>query len=241
MPNEPEKPDKAGAVDGKTAETADRVMAAVEGVPAAEEVFVAGVRISARESHEKFKQALALVEQHLGDIVDIDLSKIEFRKLEGNLVGEAVERATLLDPEIFRHPVFVITQVVAHELLHKNTRIPNEGLVQAAVERVFGKSADVAHSYAEMVRDFEKLAGFFDENDDSDAGIKEIYRLYDAEDYEAIFEGYHKNHILRLETDDEKDGAFEFFHKVFPELEYEGKKLGYEVIKALEDPTSDPE
>ncbi|MDA1060501.1 MAG: hypothetical protein O3B47_01775 [bacterium] len=236
MPNEPEKPGKESAVDSGTADTADKLMNAMKDAPEGQEVVVASVKINARESYEKFKQALALVKQHIGRAVDIDLSKIEFQKLEGNLVGESIERATLLDPEIFRHPVFVIAQIVAHELLHKNTRIPNEGLVQAAVEMVFGKHPDIEHSYSELVSNFGKFAVMFDENGNKEAGIEAIYRLYDAEDYEGIFErfknGFKRNKIL---SDEDQDKAFDFFHQVFPELECDGQKPGYESVKMMVD------
>jgi hypothetical protein len=241
MANDPKKPgienpSQSGAVDTGTADTAHKLLSTLKDAPESEEVIVAGVKINARESYDKFKQALALVEQHIGRAVDIDLSKIEFQKLEGNIVGEAIERATLLDPEIFRHPVFVIAQIVAHELLHKNTKIPNEGLVQAAVEMVFGKNADIEHSYEELVSNFEKFASLFDEDGNKDAGIEAIYVLYDKKDYEGIFQkfkhGFKRNNI---NTEEEQDAAFNFFHKVFPELEYDGQKPGYEDVKLMVD------
>lgn len=225
----------ADAVKSAASATGAAVLRRLAGAAANTDVEVAGERVNAPEAHAKFKEALALVKQHLGKVVDVDLDEIEFTKLEGNIVGEAVERATLLDPAIFRHPAFVIAQVVAHELLHKNTRIPNEGLVQAAVERVFGKSADVQHTYGKMVADFRELAARFNKQGDSDAGIQEIYKLYDKEDFEGIFEGYERNYIDRLESEDERNRSFEFFLSVFPELEYDGEKLGYATVKVLED------
>lgn len=230
-----ESPALGDPVGSAASATGAAVLRRLAEAPANSDVEVAGERVNAREAHAKFKEALALVKQYLGKVVDVDLDEIEFTKLEGNIIGEAVERATLLDPAIFRHPAFVIAQVVAHELLHKNTRIPNEGLVQAAVERVFGKSADVQHTYEKMVTDFTELAARFNQHGDSDAGIQEIYRLYDVEDFEAIFEGYEKNYMDRLESEDERDRAFEFFLSVFPELEYDGEKLGYATVKVLED------
>lgn len=226
---------KEDAVSSAASDTGAEVLRKLAGAAANTDVEVAGERVNARESHARFKEALGLVKQHLGNVVDVDLNKIEFTKLGGNIVGEAVERATLLDPAIFRHPAFVIAQVVAHELLHKNTRIPNDGLVQAAVERVFGKSTDVQHTYEKMVTDFRELAARFNQHGDSDAGIQEIYRLYDREDFEGIFERYEKNYISRLDSEEERDRAFEFFLSVFPELEYDGEKLGYATVKVLED------
>ena len=44
--------------------------------------------------------------------------------------------------------------------------------------------------------------------------LQEIYRLYDAEDFEGIFQGYEKNYIDGLESEAEQERAFEFFLSV---------------------------
>lgn len=205
-----------------SSETADDVFRLLEGAASSDEevrvVKVAGEKVNAKEAFQKFKEALQLTREKLTQMgIKIDLNDIQFQKLEGNMVGESVERATLLDPALFRHPVFVIAMVLSHELLHKNNSIPNEGMVQAIAEQLYGGSGNVEHEYKEMVKNFKELAALCDESGDAEVGAREIYELYDVKKYEDIYELF----MNKLKTEQEKDEAHEFFARIFPELRYQ--------------------
>lgn len=215
--------DNAETLPG-TAQTADDVMALLEGAAANDDknIKVAGVKltVSPQEALEKFKQALQIARDKLQKLgIEVDLDDVQFQKLEGNMAGESTERAALLDPALFRHPYYVIAEVMTHEETHQNESIPNEGLVQLIVEQLYGGSSNVQHEYAQMVDNFKVFV--------ERCGVEalEIYKLYEAHNFEGIAKLYDKSYVSTLKTESEKDEAYDFYSKIFPELHYteEGK------------------
>lgn len=189
---------------------------------------IEGEQFDALEVESKLTEAFALVRAKIGQYVEIRPDDIIFQKLEGILIGGSTKEKVMIDPAVFRHPVTVITEAVAHELLHKNTRIPNEGLVQAAVEQVF-TGHGVEHTYDAMVKDFEEFVRR------CGTSVWEIYTRYDAGDFDGIFSLYNEAYCGKLQGA-ERAKAFQFFQRVFPELRYNGYLPGYFDMITLKNP-----
>lgn len=212
-----------GHVEGATETTAFEAFRVLEGRSG----DVGGMEIHDPEkAAANLNRALGLVQSKLGDRVKINLNDVHFRVLEGNIIGESKENGTYIDPIMLMHPVMRLVHVLAHELAHQENEIQNEALVEAFVESVFGES-DLDHDYEEGTRLFREFAEKFDANGDTDTGAKKIYELYAAEKYEEIYGQFMAN-----VPEAQRDEAFSFFQKVFPELEYAGDRPGYFGVKA---------
>lgn len=209
------------AIDTGTAVTAQRALKLLQGGKTAE---VAGQKITSPEqAYANLKEALALVRKYFGDKLKIDLTDLQFRKFQGDIVGEATTEATLIDPIMLMHPAVRLAHVIAHELAHDNRKILNEGLVESYVHLFFGEDG-TEHGYTQAVEDFSEFAGRFAGKGDLNASVQKLYELYYAGDFEAIYEGYEQNYINELKTEAEQDEAFLFFRQVFPELEYSSEE-----------------
>lgn len=183
---------------------------------------VGGREIADREkAAANLNHALALVNSKLGGRVKINLDDIHFKVLEGNIIGESTENGTFIDPIMLMHPVMRLVHVLAHELAHQENEIQNEALVEWFVESVFGES-DLEHGYEQGTELMREFAAQFDPNGDAESGVKKIYELYADEKFEEIYLQF-----IERAPQNELDEVFNFFQKVFPELEYAGQRPGY--------------
>jgi hypothetical protein len=181
-----------------------------------------GVKLDAQEAVANFNQACELVRIY-GNDVDLKVEDLTFESLKGNMVGEARVDGVYLDPEILRYSPIIQAKIIYHELRHCNKDMMHEGITEGGAELKFGKD-DVSHPYVEQVANYLKFAAMFDEGNSAEAGDSKIFGLYKARNIESIYVGYKKNHMDALESDAEKDEAFDFFTEVFPELRYGGNK-----------------
>lgn len=227
------------AVDSGTATTAKHALELLRGGKEKGATEVAGQKIiSPEEAYANLKEALALVKKYFGDQLKIDLTDLQFRKFQGDIVGEATAEATLIDPIMLMHPAIRLAHVIAHELAHDNRKILNEGLVESYVHLFFGEDG-TEHGYTQAVEDFREFARRFAPEGDINSAVQKLYELYYAGDFEAIYEGYETNYINKLKAETDQDEAFLFFRRVFPELEYSSEEhLGQSCLKTLPKPAA---
>lgn len=189
-------------------------------------VDIAGMMVDPVEALNKFKEALAITRDKLQKMgISVDLTDIQFQQLEGFMVGESTESATLMDPALFRHPVLVMAMVLTHELLHQHNNIPNEALVQLIVEQLYGGKDGLQHDYARIVENFGEFVKR------CKVPAINIYKMYAARKFESIMQIYEENYINILSSEAEKDAAYAFFEEdVFPELSYRSETDKIDVV-----------
>lgn len=187
-------------------------------------IEVAGVKdINSKEAKEKFAAAMKAVKQAFGNFLKIDLDKIYFQMLPGDQVGEALEGKILLDPIMLKHPALRLAHLIAHEAAHIDLDTKNEGFIETFVknrwEAKYG-TGSTEEVYGQEVAKFEEFARQYNENRDMEKGLAEICELYNAENYEGIYDGYEENWINGLSNESAREEAFENFRTVFPELKF---------------------
>lgn len=195
---------------------------------------LAGQTVDPERAYKNLEEALKVVKTYFGGKLKIDLDDLQFQKFHGDMVGESTETATLVDPIMLMHPAMRLAHIIAHELAHDNKKILNEGLVESYVHLWFGEDG-AEGVYDAAVENFKEFAKRFDAGGDAKAGTEKAYELYYNGQFAKLYEGYEANYMNGLVSDDEKDDAFEFFRKVFPELKYSARQedAGHMVLKEL--------
>lgn len=194
---------------------------------------LAGQTVDPERAYKNLEEALKVVKTYFGGKLKIDLDDLQFQKFHGDIVGESTETATLVDPIMLMHPAMRLAHIIAHELAHDNKKILNEGLVESYVHLWFGEDG-AEGVYDAAVKNFKEFAKRFDAGGDAKAATKRAYELYYSGQFEELYKGYEENYVNKL-GDDEKDEAFQFFRKVFPELKYSAKQedAGHMALKEL--------
>lgn len=200
-------------------ERADGVIEVVEGLTAKRALAL--IEDPERVNLEK---AIDLVNKRFGGKLKVNLNDIIFKKLAGNRIGEASAEGTVIDPIMLLHPAVRLAHVIAHELAHQKGEVDPEGMVETYVS-IFFPGGDIEHSYDQAQEDFKEFAARVNGGVYAESMVEEIYELYAAEKYEEIYEMYssedeeNPKYMETLETDKEREEAYGFFHKIFPELE----------------------
>ena len=200
-------------------------------------VDIAGEMVDPVKAYGNLKEALALVKSQFGSKFKVDLKSVFFQSLPGDQVGESREGGEIIDPKMLMHPAARLAHVLAHELAHDRKLILNEALVESFVHLFFGDE-NPEEVYALAMEKFEEFAAKFNKNGNAEAGTKGIFELYYKRDFEGIYQGFSKNYIDKLGSEDEKDKAYELFTDVFPELDYteDVDKPGHFDLRRMEEP-----
>lgn len=212
---------------------------------------LAGEKIAnPKEALQNFWRALNEIRKFPKAKFDFKLNEMFFKQMAGNKVGEATEKGIVIDPVMLMHPAARLAQVIAHEVTHNKKLIMNEALVEAYVERFFGKTG-LEHVYDKAVEQFEEFARRFDKGGDGKRGTEDIYNLFYNGRFGEIYDTYKKNYVDGLKTDGEQDKALDFFSEVFPELHYNEDErsvddpsiepnIGYQKLKRVKMPEPEP-
>jgi len=166
--------------------------------------------MDAQEVALKLQTAVDLVQAKCGHLVDIDLSKIHFKVLEGNIIGEAHEDHVDLDPVLFMHPAARMASALGHELLHKNKAVSNEELIDALSVIYFPNGFNTVYEGQKII-DFAQQCG---------CEVEQIYRMY----YERQFDQIYEMHQLAVAgphpSVEASQNALSTFRELFPELTF---------------------
>jgi len=220
-----------GGLDGVRLDTAAGLMGVLSSTESAEQAREATLNISGREvSVEKIannlQSALKLVHSRMGHLTgDLDLSKMDFDVLEGNIVARSTETKMIIDPVMLLHPALRLAYAIAHESLHHGTDVANEDLVDAIAKEYFADSDLVSVYDSGKMKDFAKISAL---------SLEEIRDMYLVQDFKGLYasykNGYLKHSNVEIDSNSDnfdagsykmsKDAAIRNFRDLFPELTF---------------------
>lgn len=189
---------------------------------------VDGVKIDTQKARENVEHALGILCQHF----TVDKNRIKLKTLSGNAVATTDASGISIDPIIIAHPGLV--HALLHEGAHKGGKVGDEALVEGYARAIgYGEhnNLPVTKEYEDALSHFYELVGKIlrgenrqsvsPESDEFKGKVVEIYGLYEAEQYEGIYELYEREYMRKLETEEEQDEGHKFFFTVFTELKPE--------------------
>lgn len=221
----------ANQLEGMQGRTAKDILAAAK-VANDNEINIEGREWDLEAIGRKLDQAISLVKQKFPEAFDVDLDRIFFNKLAGKLVGESRKDGTYIDPYMFGQPLARLVHVLAHELAHNEKKVMSEPVVEGMVH-VFMENSGIENGYEEDAENFKEVATRMT-NGDVKKGAEMIYGVYLSGQFEKLYQTYKEAYLSKLETEAEKDEAFNLFTRTFPELTYYGVKMGQFTLKEFE-------
>lgn len=175
-----------------------------------EMTMVAGREIDADKAAMTLDVAVDLVKQKCGHLVDVDLNKVHFKILEGNIIGEAHETHVDIDPVLLLHPAARMASALAHELLHMNKAMSNEELVDAMSIHFFPDGFNTVY-------EGEKMIAFAKE---CNSDVETIYKMYYERDFDGIYAMHQLARAGTHPSREDSQAALERFRAIFPELTF---------------------
>ena len=182
------------------------------GISVGEKTMIGGREVDAAKASEVLKTSIALVQQKCGDKVDMDLSKIHFKTMDGNIIGEAHEAHVEVDPIVFMHPAARMASAIAHELLHQDKDMMQEDLLDAMTATFFPNGFETIYDAQEMISFAEEC----------DSNVETIYEMYYARDFDGIYAMHQLAKAGAHPSPEDSQAALESFRKIFPELKQSG-------------------
>lgn len=210
-------------IDAAVESTAVGIKEAMEKIKGSnDDLEIAGVKIE--DNHmavANMEAALAALSKHY----KIDKDRIFLQKFSGNLHGESRESGVYIDPANLMN-LSRLVYVMAHELSHKDSRLKEEAIVDAyarAKVALMGFPVDtkLSDDYEEQMKRYEQFVkGVKKDNETVNEAAIRIYEMYDDGKYEEIYEIYFEK-VMRGKKAKEQENNFQFFKKIFTELDWE--------------------
>ncbi len=201
------------------------------------------VRISGEHSQEKLEEFYRILDithkkfEEMG--VGSPLSDDDLKKIKDSWATNELETQNALSAELFRHPVFIVSQVCAKFFIENNPDVPVEDVVEHLAKKFFGyqreTSSDSAlrdirntHNMRVVGKNTHEVYDYFRRifvpTMESDSNL--IHQLY----YSGRFDELHDNYFSKIRRD-WHENAHRDFLKFFPELEV--GENGRIVLKSL--------
>jgi len=193
------------------------------------------------EAYRQYRESFRRLEMYLPDY-KIKEDMVVFRNLPGEAIGEEREGELVIDPVLLLHPTYrianILSHVIAHEELHKQG-IKGDGWIEWYLQKIDLVKGD-ANGDIQLTDEYENAlnntSAFIEMLSHSTARPQNeigeiIHNLYLQEDYTGMFNFFKNNCIDTFDSQEDKDKAFDIFHKAFPELRQkdsneEGETIG---------------